>query len=60
MPKWDDITEAEFNVIFHYKAVLDFGELFFAFAFSADFEGLSIDKEIGDFGRKDFLVDLHL
>jgi hypothetical protein len=60
MPKWKDIPVAEFSVIFHHKAIFDFGELFFPLALAFDFEGLSINKKIRDFGREDFLVDLHL
>ena len=60
MPKWNDVPIAVFNVIFHHKAIFDFGELFFPLAFSSDFEGFSINKKIRDFGREDFLVDLHL
>ena len=60
MPKRKDVPIAVFNVIFHDKAIFDFGELFFPLALSSDFEGLSINKKIRDFGREDFLVDLHL
>ena len=49
MPKWDDVLVAVFDVVLHDEGIFHFGDLFLVFVFSAHFEGLPVDEEIGSF-----------
>ena len=60
MPKWDDVVDSIFDVVFHYKTFADIFDLLLAFVFSAYLEGVSFDKEIRNLGGIYVIFDRHL